>query len=118
MHTLYEVAGQTLNNRDLTFTNRTTSLAAGSVIIFRLRVTALNPNSTMAVVMNITFPDGKVKRFELFVNQVGSYQRGGWRGTERGGQISASGSITVEGRITFDAAIVTFEQGEDVSEWS
>lgn len=117
MQTLFEAVDQTLNNRDLRFSNRTAVLAAGSHILFRLRVTDINPGSTMLVVMDVTFPGGNVKHFEMLANAVGSQERGGWAGIDREGVISASGTVTVEGRITFDAYVVTFERGEDVLEW-
>lgn len=117
MQILYEILDQTLNNRTIPFTNRTATLEDGSVILFRLRLTDVRPGASLSVRMYVTFPSGTVKTFDLFANAVGSYQRGGWTGQERGGLVSASGIIDATGRVTLDAQVVSFERGEDVPEW-
>lgn len=117
MITLYEVLDQRLNNRTLDFTDRTGTLAAGHNVMFRLRLTEVSAGANISVSMDVTFPSGRVKHFDLYADAVGSYERGGWSGGPVGGAISASGVITVNGRITLDAYIVAFEQGEDVLEW-
>lgn len=117
MQTLYEVVNQRFNNRSVDFANRSATLADGSSILFRLRVTDLSVGASMSISMDVTFPGGKVKHFDLFANALGSYERGGWAGVERGGTITASGTITANGRTTFDASVVSFERGEDVPEW-
>lgn len=117
MQILYEVLDQTLNNRNITFTDRTATLVDGSIILFRLRMTDVRPGASLSVSMDVTFPSGRVKHFDLFANAVGSYQRGGWAGEERGGLVSASGVIDATGRVTLDAYVVSFERGEDVPEW-
>ncbi len=118
MQTLYEVTSQTLNNRTISFTNRTAQLASGSCVLFRLRVTDVRAGARLLVSVSVTFPNGMVKQFDLTIDAVGSYQRGGWTGLERSGIVSASGSVTAEGRVTLDASVVSFDRGEDVPEWS
>ena len=117
MQTLYEALGQTLNNRTINFTNLTATLVDGSIIMFRLRLTDVRPGASLSVSMDVTFPSGRVKHFDMFANAVGSFQRGGWTGMERGGLVSASGSVTAVGRVTLDAYVVSFERGEDIPEW-
>lgn len=118
MQTLFEVTDQRFNNRTLNFSNQSATIADGSNILLRLRVTNLSTGASLSVTMNVTFPGGKVKRFDFFANALGSYERGGWSGVERGGALTASGTITAVGRVTFDASIIAFDRAEDVPEWS
>lgn len=117
MQTLYEINQLNRQNTTREFTNRTATIVTGSHIMFRLRPTVMLTGASIIINMDVTFPDGHIKHFDMTVTEPGSYQRGGWAGEHGGGVISASGTVQFIGRSTIDAYIVVFEREEAIEEW-